>query len=142
MSSQVSPAFRDVHHATANTHLNHPAQSATARTTSSTQLFLGFNALAVGMMGQANQHHIASTAVTLPRQSHLASRRSRGGCWGPAVHPPFLPHGPSLSHCIYISPNLNGADMQMVCLRVKIYPPVPPTNLRVSYLNRNLAVFL
>ena len=135
LSSRVSPAFHDVHHATANTHLDHPAQSATARATLLTWPFLGFNALAVGMTGQANQCHIASAAVTLPRQSHLASHHSRGGHRGLAVHLPFLPRGPSLSDCIYISPNSNGTNMQMVHLRVKIYLPVPPTNLRVSYLN-------
>lgn len=98
------------------------------------------------MTGQANQCHMASAAVTLPRQSHITSchgiQGSRGGCQEPAIHPAILPHGPSLSDCIYISPDLNGADVQMLHMRVKIYPPVPPTNFRVSYLNINPSVFL
>ena len=137
LTLQVLPAFCDAHHA--NTHLGHPAQSATTRATSSTQPFLGFNALSVSMTGQANQCHMASAAVTLPRQSCITSCHgvwgSRGGHWGLAVHPPFPSYGPSLSDSIYISPDLNGADMQMLHVRVKIYPPVPSTNFRVSYLN-------
>ena len=137
LTLQVLPAFHDMDNA--NTHLGHPAQSATARATLLTQPFLGFNALSVSMTGQANQHCMTLAAVTLPRQScitsHYGVQGSRGGCWGLAISPPFLSCGLSLSDCIYISPDSNGADVQMLHVRVKIYPPVPPTNFRVSYLN-------
>ena len=123
---------------TTNTHLGHPAPTPiTTRAISATQPFLGFNTLSVDMTVQVNQHRLALATATLPRQPHLVSHSGGCGnqCCGPAIHPPSLPHGPSISNCIYITPDSNGANMQMIWVRAMIYPPLPPTNSRVSHPN-------
>ena len=90
------------------------------------------------MTGQANQRRLASAAATLPRQPRLVNRGgvrgSQQNC-GPSIHPPSLPRGPSLADCIYVAPDSNGTNMQMVRVRAKIYPPVPPANSGVSSAN-------
>ena len=107
-NSQVLAAPHD----TTNTHLGHPAPApTTAREMSATQPFLGFNTLSVDMMVQANQHCLASATAPLSRQPHPVSHSGACGNWhhGPAIHPPSLPHGPSISDCTHITPDLNGA---------------------------------
>ena len=49
-----------------------------------------------------------------------------------------LPCGPSISDCTYVVPDLNGANVQMIWVRAVIYPPLPPTNFRVSHPNQYL----
>ena len=139
LSLWISPYFHDTSHPTVNAYPSHCAWlPATTRATSSTQPFSGFNALSVGMMGQANQCCLTSAAATLPRQPCLVNCggvQSNEQYHGPTIPLPLLPHGPSLTDCIYVAPNSNGTDLQMVCIRTKIYPPVPLTNSRVSSVN-------
>ena len=145
MEPYSNPRILQVSTNTANTHLGHPAQaSITTRATLASQPFLGCNTLSVNMMVQANQCHLASATVTLPRQLYLVSYSSAWGnqCHGPAIHPPSLPHGPwSISDCTYVVPDSNGANVLMIWVRAVIYLPLPPTNSRVSCPNQYLYLY-
>ena len=66
------------------------------------------------MRGQANQRHLALAVATLPRQPHLVTRGWGNRHQGPVILPPSLPHGPSITDCIYFAPDLNGANIQMI----------------------------
>lgn len=127
--SRVQPASHDV----TSTYLGHPTSS--TRALSSSQPFLGFNELSIGMTGQANQRRLASAATHLPRQPQLVTRGSRvnrGRRRGPAIHPPSLPRGPTVEDCTYVASSANGNDLQMVRIRAYIYPPKSPSISRVS----------
>ena len=94
------------------------------------------------MRGQANQHHLALTAATLPRQPHLVPQ-GWGNChWGPAILPPSLPHEPSIADCIYFAPDLNGANVQMIWVKAIVYLPMLPTNIRVSKIRQYIYLLL
>ena len=123
--------------------LGHPGWApVTARASSATQPFLGFNNLSINMRGQANQCHLASAAATLLRQPHLVTR-GWGNChWGPAILPPSLPRRPSITDCIYFTPDLNGTNVQMIWVKAIVYPPMPPTNIRVSKIRQYIVYLL
>ena len=108
ISQALSTSHHDIHHAT-SAHPSHPTPY-TSRAVSTSQPFLGFNKLSVGMTGQVNQWQLASAAAHLPRPPHLVNCSSHSNqevCHGLVVHPPSLPHGPTLEDCVYVEPNTN-----------------------------------
>lgn len=112
---------------------------------STTQPFLGFQAIQPPDLRQAAQNRRNAAAINIPRTPALQQRRARTNPSGQrtrglAQHPPSLqaPVRDPVAACQYNTTNAQGQNVAMIRVTMKCYPrQVSATNYWRHYINLN-----